>query len=184
MVFAIELVSLMESKYDYYSCSLDGGSPEKSHENKNIKYDAWTDIIEGIKILVQEREKQKSKGSIRVAYLLNKWNSSEEELKNFINLMKEIRVDSLRFSIPYAQYGNEVKKVQNYKQKIENKEHEKFKKLLEPYMSKSKDEKPVFYFAPVNQDIDRMLDEIISNVLTLTIKQQWDLVGTFIDVQV
>ena len=52
-------------------------------------------------------------------------------------------------------------------------------------MSKSKDEKPfVFYFAPVNQDIDRMLDENYCNVLTLTIKQQWDLVGTFIDVQV
>ena len=60
-------------------------------KTKNIKYDAWTDIIEGLKILVQEREKQKSKGSIRVAYLLNKWNSSEKELKKFINLMKEIK---------------------------------------------------------------------------------------------
>ena len=53
-----------------------------------------------------------------------------------------------------------VSKVQRYKEKIENKEHDKFKKLLEPYMSKSKDEKPfIFYFAPVNQDIDRMLDQ-------------------------
>ena len=70
---------------------------------------------------------KKSKGSIRVAYLLNKWNSSIEELTKFIDLMKEIKVDSLRFSIPYAQYGNDVAKVQNYKQKVENKEHEKFK---------------------------------------------------------
>lgn len=158
--FCTELVSLMKSKYDYYSCSLDGGSPESHMKTKNIKYDAWTDIIEGLKILVAEREKQKSKGSIRVAYLLNKWNSSIDELTKFINLMKEIKVDSLRFSIPYAQYGNEVEKVQNYKQNVENKEHAKFKKLLEPYMSKNKDEKPfIFYFAPVNQDIDRMLDE-------------------------
>ena len=150
----------MESKFDYFSCSLDAGSPESHMKTKNIKYDAWTDIIEGLKILVDEREKQKSKGSIRVAYLLNKWNSSIEELTKFIDLMKEIKVDSLRFSIPYAQYGNDVAKVQNYKQKIENKEHEKFKNLLEPYMSKSKTEKPfIFYFAPVNQDIDRMLDE-------------------------
>ena len=74
--------------------------------------------------------------------------------------MKEIKVDSLRFSIPYAQYGNEITKVQTYKKNVENKEHSKFKKLLEPYMSKSKDEKPfIFYFAPVNQDIDRMLDK-------------------------
>ncbi len=158
--FCTELVSLMESKYDYFSCSLDGGSPESHMKTKNIKYDAWTDIIEGIRILVSEREKQKSKGSIRVAYLLNKWNSSEKELSEFIKLMKEIKVDSLRFSIPYAQYGNEIEKVQNYKQKVENTEHLKFKKLLEPYVSKSKDEQPfIFYFAPVNQDIDRMLDK-------------------------
>jgi wyosine [tRNA(Phe)-imidazoG37] synthetase (radical SAM superfamily) len=157
--FCTELVSLMESKYDYYSCSLDGGSPQSHMKTKNIKFDAWTDIIEGLKILVKEKEKQKSKGSIRVAYLLNKWNSSKEELSNFINLMKEIKVDSLRFSIPYAQYGNEVKKVQNYKKNIETKLNLKYKSLLEPYMSKNKNDKPfIFYFAPVNQDIDRMLD--------------------------
>lgn len=157
--FCTELVSLMESKYDYYSCSLDGGSPQSHMKTKNIKFDAWTDIIEGLKILVKEKEKQKSKGSIRVAYLLNKWNSSKEELSNFINLMKEIKVDSLRFSTPYAQYGNEVKKVQNYKKNIETKLNLKYKSLLEPYMSKNKNDKPfIFYFAPVNQDIDRMLD--------------------------
>ena len=130
-------------------------------KTKNIKIMMlWTDIIEGLKILVSERQRLNSKGSIRVAYLLNKWNSSEKELSNFINLMKDVKVDSLRFSIPYAQYGTEVSKVQRYKEKIENKEHDKFKKLLEPYMSKSKDEKPfIFYFAPVNQDIDRMLDQ-------------------------
>ncbi len=158
--FCTELVSLMEEPRDYISISLDGGSPESHSKTKNIKYDAWTDIIEGIKILVRERERLKSKGSIRVAYLLNKWNSSEEELKNFINLMKGIKVDSLRFSIPYAQYGKEVKNVQSYKQRVENKEHSKFKELLDKYVSKSKDEKPfIFYFAPVNQDIDRMLDK-------------------------
>ena len=40
--------------------------------------------------------------------------------------MKNIRVDSLRFSIPYAQYGNEVSKVQNYKN-IESKLNENIK---------------------------------------------------------
>ena len=132
--FCTELVGLMESG-DYYSCSLDGGSPESHMKTKNIKYDAWTDIIEGLKILVSERERLKSKGSIRVAYLLNKWNSSEKELTNFIKLMKEIKVDSLRFSIHYAQYGTEVSR-KRYKENIENKEHNKFKDLLEPYMSK------------------------------------------------
>ena len=158
--FCTELVSLMKDKKDYYSCSLDGGSPESHSKTKNIKYDAWTDIIEGLRILVSERDKQQSPGSIRVAYLLNKWNSGIDELKNFIEIMKEIKVDSLRFSIPYAQYGNEVKNVQNYKQKIENIKHAEYKELLEPFMSKSTDEKPfIFYFAPYNQDIDRMLDE-------------------------
>ena len=54
------------------------------------KYDAWTDIIEGLRILVNERDKQKSKGTIRVAYLLNKWNSSIEELTNFIKRSYEL----------------------------------------------------------------------------------------------
>ena len=52
-------------------------------------------------------------------------------------MMKEIKVDSLRFSIPYAQYGNEVKKVQNYKQKVENTEHlQSLVILLEKYYLK------------------------------------------------
>ena len=129
--FCTELVSLMENEKDYISISLDGGTPKSHSKTKNIKYDAWTDIIKGIQILVDERKRLNSKGTIRVAYLLNKWNSSEKELKNFINIMKETKVDSLRFSIPYAQYGNEVKNVQSYKRNVENKEHEKFTKLLE-----------------------------------------------------
>ena len=158
--FCTELVTLMKDQKDYISISLDGGSPESHSKTKNIKYDAWTDIIEGIKILVDERKKLNLPGSIRVAYLLNKWNSGDEELEKFIIMMKEIKVDSLRFSIPYAQYGNEVKKVQSYKKTVENKEHAKFKKKLEKFMSKTRDEKPfIFYFAPINQDIDRMLDE-------------------------
>ena len=88
--FCTELVNLMENQKDYISISLDGGSPESHMKTKNIKYDAWTDIIEGIKILVDERKKNESKGSIRVAYLLNKWNSRQEELEKFIKLIKEI----------------------------------------------------------------------------------------------
>ena len=38
--------------------------------------------------IVNERKKR-GKGSIRVAYLLNKWNSNENEIRNFINLMKD-----------------------------------------------------------------------------------------------
>ena len=158
--FCTNLIKLMENEKDYISISLDGGSVESHKKTKSINYDAWTDIMEGIKILVEERSRLSSKGSIRVAYLLNKWNSSEKELNSFINLIKKIKVDSLRFSIPYAQYGKEVSKVQNYKQKVENIKHTKYKKILEQYVSKDKNEKPfIFYFAPVNQDIDRMLDK-------------------------
>ena len=157
--FCETLINLMENKKDYISISLDGGSPKSHSLTKNIKYDAWTSIIEGIKRLVKTRNEKKSKGSIRVAYLLNKWNSSEDEIKDFIELMKEIKVDSLRFSIPYDQYGKEINKVQDYKKKIENEKHKEYKKLLSPYMSKDTSEKPfVFYFAPINQDVDRMID--------------------------
>jgi wyosine [tRNA(Phe)-imidazoG37] synthetase (radical SAM superfamily) len=157
--FCETLVNLMENKKDYISISLDGGSPKSHSLTKNIKYDAWTSIIEGIKKLVKTRNEKKSKGSIRVAYLLNKWNSSEDEIKDFIELMKEIKVDSLRFSIPYAQYGKEINKVQDYKKKVENEKHKEYKKMLSPYMSKDTSEKPfVFYFAPINQDVDRMID--------------------------
>ena len=158
--FCTQLIDLMENDKDYISISLDAGSPYSHMKTKNIKYDAWTDIMEGIKILVDERRKKKAPGSIRVAYLLNKWNSNDEELANFVNIIKDIEVDSLRFSIPYAQYGQAINKVQNYKQKMENVLHIKYKEQLKKFVSKDSSEKPfIFYFAPENQDVDKMLDE-------------------------
>ena len=49
-------------------------------------------------------------------------------------------------------------------------------------MSKDKSEKPfIFYFAPENQDIDRMLDENYKQCLTYY-QTTWVQVGIFIDV--
>ena len=59
--FCTELVDLMENNKDYISISLDGGSPASHMKTKNIKFDAWTDIIEGIRILVNERKKKELK---------------------------------------------------------------------------------------------------------------------------
>ena len=82
--FCTQTVGIMEAK-DYISVSLDAGSPESHMKTKSIKYNVWDDIIEGLKILTKLRNKNSNKPQIRVAYLLNKWNSSEEELSNFIN---------------------------------------------------------------------------------------------------
>ena len=80
----------------------------KSHsKTKNIKEDFFTRIIEGLRLLVSLRAK-KEYPKIRVCYLMNKLNSSKEEVASIVNIMKDIGVDSLRFSVPYMVYGRDL----------------------------------------------------------------------------
>ena len=151
-----ELCRIATDKEDYLSISLDAGNPKSHMITKNLKKNWFDEIIEGIKLAAKIRGKS-NKPAIRVCYLLNKVNSSEEEIKGIINLMRKIKADSLRFSIPYDVYGKDFETVKEYKKNIEVKQDQKFLVMLKPLMSKGPKEKPfIFYLPPKFQDVERM----------------------------
>lgn len=151
-----ELCLLATNKQDYLSISLDAGRPQSHSATKGLKRDYFTEIIEGIRMATKIRGKRK-KPTMRICYLMNNVNSSLGEIKEMIKIAKEIKVDSLRFSIPYALYGQDFKKVRAYKKKVEITQDKILGKRLKTLMSKSRKEKPfIFYLPPHYQDVDEM----------------------------
>jgi len=151
-----ELCRIATDKQDYLSVSLDAGTPESHMKVKNLDKDYFSEIIEAIKMAVKIRGNSKYP-SIRVCYLLNKLNSSKKEIEGIIDTMKKIKVDSLRFSIPYDLYGKDFDQVRIYKREIEIKQNKDYEKMLKPLISKSLKEKPyIFYLPPSYQDVDKM----------------------------
>lgn len=154
--FLSELCRIATSGQDYLSISLDAGTPESHMLTKNIKVNWFDDIIEGIRIAAKIRGNS-DYPAIRVCYLMNRFNSSEKEINRIIEIMQEIKVDSLRFSIPYDLYGKDFGRVRQYKQTVEVKQNKTYAKMLKPLMSKGLGERPyVFYLPPECQDVDRM----------------------------
>lgn len=151
-----ELCRIASDKQDYLSISLDAGRAKSHMISKNLKRNWFDEIIEGIRMAVRIRGRT-NKLAIRVCYLLNKVNSSEKEIKGIIKLMKQIKVDSLRFSIPYDLYGKSFDRVKKYKKSVEIPQDKRFSQILTPLMSKSQKEKPyIFYLPPKYQDVEKM----------------------------
>lgn len=154
--FLSGLCQIATSGQDYLSVSLDAGAPESHMQTKNIKVNWFDEIIEGIRMAAKIRGNSDSP-AIRVCYLLNRFNSSEREINHIIEIMQEIKVDSLKFSIPYDLYGKDFDRVRRYKQAIEVKQNVIYTKMLEPLVSKDSGEKPhIFYISPECQDVDKM----------------------------
>jgi MoaA/NifB/PqqE/SkfB family radical SAM enzyme len=151
-----ELCRIATDKQDYLSVSLDAGRAASHTRSKNLNRNYFDDIIEGIRMAVKIRGKR-NYPAIRVCYLLNDFNSSTKEIRGIIAIMKKIKVDSLRFSIPYDVYGKDFSKVRAYKKNVEIQKNNKFEKILKPLMSKSHREKPyIFYLPPSYQDVEKM----------------------------
>ncbi len=150
-----ELCRIATSPNDYLSVSLDAGTPESHSKTKNLDRNWFDEIIEGIKIAVKIRGKSDSP-AIRVCYLMNQANSSKKEIKGIIKIMKDIKVDSLRFSIPYDIYGKDFSEVKKYRDSIEVEQWEENEAMLKPLMSKKKEKPFIFYISPFCQDIERM----------------------------
>jgi len=154
--FLSEICRIASSPEDYLSVSLDAGVAQSHMRTKNIKVNWFDEIIEGIRIAAKIRGNSR-RPAIRVCYLLNRFNSSESEIKRIISIMQNIKVDSLRFSIPYDLYGKSFDTVRKYKQSVEIIRNFDYGKMLKPLMSKNLRERPyVFYISPHCQDVDRM----------------------------
>ena len=154
--FCSTLVDLATSHNDYISISLDGGCTNSHCKIKNVSKDWFSEIIEGIKLLVKLRGRN-TFPSIRVCYLMNNINSGLEEIEGIVNIMKEIKVDSLRFSVPYDLYGKSFDQVKNYRNNFEIPFGDKCQQIVEPFVSCDVKEKPlIFWHSPLYQDVEKM----------------------------
>lgn len=150
------IVKLAASPYDYISISLDAGNTESHCQTKNIKEDWFSTIIEGIKVLVKMRG-NKTYPAIRICYLMNKFNSSEEEINDIVEMMKRLKVDTLRFSVPYDLYGKDFEIVKRYRNEFEIPFGKICKNIVRPHLSKDMSERPyIFWHPPGFQDVQKM----------------------------
>jgi len=146
-----------DDSLSYISVSLDGGSSWNWKKAKrSIKSMWYWEILEALKLMVDIRDKAGKGHAIRLGYLIQEETGTEEELITLIHTAKNIGVDSVRFSIPFAFYKQSFDDVKAYKKDIEESKKMKYIKILEPFMSKSKNERPyLFWSDPWFTDIDR-----------------------------
>lgn len=154
--FLSTLCDIATSPQDYLSISLDAGTAESHSKIKNLKENWFDTIIEGIRLAVKLRGASTAP-AIRVCYLLSPANSSEAELKRIVDISEQLKVDSLRFSIPYDYYAKEFSRVRRYKEDVEVKQHNKLLAVVNSLLSNDKEAKTqVFYIGPECQDVEKM----------------------------
>lgn len=152
-----ELNRISTDSTDYLSVSLDAGLAWSWAKTKGCKQEGLFDeILEGLQKAVEIR-KQTGKGhSIRLCYLISPYSDTEENFIAIIKKSKELGLDSLRFSIPFAPYNQTFANVRKYKRDRELPSTELYYQRLSPFLSSSQSEKPyIFYTGPEFTDIDK-----------------------------
>ena len=152
-----ELNRISTDKVDYLSVAFDAGLPGSWAKTKGTKQeDVFNEIIQGMKKAVEIRSKAGKGHAIRLCYLISPYSDSLENFSAIVNTAKDIGVDSLRFSIPFAPYNQSFDKVREYKRDHEVPMTDVYEQRLMPYLSSSEDEKPyIFYTGPEFTDIDK-----------------------------
>lgn len=155
---AHDLARLATSAKDFVTCSLDAGFPESHAKIKNLKSNEFNHVIEGLETLMKFRG-AKSFPAVRVTYLMNKQNAIPAEIKNAMAIMRRIKPDTFRFSIPYDHYGKNFSAVKRYRKSIELKYEKEYFNLVAPYLSQ-KPERPFIFWLPTrSQDVNRLTFE-------------------------
>lgn len=155
--FITELIKMADGENDYLSISLDAGFADTHTKTKNLKKNWFDIIINGLR-MAAEIKGAKKYPALRIVYLLNKQNSSPEEIENIVSIAKELKLDSIRFSIPYDLYGRDFDVVRKYKQQVEIPGEQEYYKLIESYLvAQNAASKPfIFWVPPKFQDVDEM----------------------------
>lgn len=173
MGFLTELNRIAEGDMrSYLQISLDASTAWEWGKVKRTRdTDKFWDIIDSIKKAVDIREKAGSGHAIRLGFLITEDTASPERFGIITNLAKDIGVDSLRFSIPFAPYNQEFDKVREYKKEIETPGDSLYEQWLRPYVSQSKDDKPyIFWNYPWFTDIDRFdFDQCVYTYFQVTL---------------
>lgn len=166
--FLEKVCEIATSPKDYVSISLDAGRTESHTRAKGLKGDWFNMILDGIRLLSELRGNAGSP-SIRIVYLLNSLNSSEGEIAGIVKLAESLKVDSLRFSIPYDHYGKSFDLVRKYKRDTEDRLRDRYFKRVEPYLN-DRTRPHVFWISPDSQDVDRMdFDQCIYSYFQITL---------------
>jgi len=126
---------------DFVSVSLDAGYAESHSKSKRVGKDQFDKVISGLYLLKDIRGDCELP-KIRISYLLNNLNSSENEIRRAIWIAKDIGADSIRFSLPHPPYGTD--------NRIAKRIFEKYTEYI-PYYEDlfselSSEEKPVVFY--------------------------------------
>lgn len=156
--FLKELHRLSDSDKDYLSVSLDAGTSWSWKKVKRTKDGSkfWS-IIDALERACNIRAKgNKESHAIRLGFLISDHTATQEDFEIVVNIAKNIGLDSVRFSIPFASYNQTFDEVRDYKNKVEVPGDTKYEEMLKHLVSESKDEKPyIFWNYPYFTDIDR-----------------------------
>jgi len=167
-----ELNRISTDRVDYLSVALDAGFPWSWGRTKGTKQiHKFNDIIEGLRQAVKIRDKNNGEGhAIRLCYLISPVSGTKENFGSIVNIVKDIGLDSLRFSIPFACYNQTFDEVRGYKRDIEIPGNIKYEELLQEYLSESQDERPyIFYTGPEFTDIDKyVFDQCVYGYYQIT----------------
>ena len=146
--FLTELNRISTDNVDYLSISLDAGSPESWSKTKNNKNpNTFYDILDAIRLATKIRDKKGNDShAIRMTYLITPTSNNLSDFENVIKFAKDTKVDSLRFSIPYANYNQDFKVLKEYNEEVEISGDNKYHKILEPYLSKNKKDIPYIFY--------------------------------------
>lgn len=152
-----ELNRIATDNVDYLSISIDAGKPHSWAKTKGTKeYSIFEDIVEGIRKACRVRKRSTKGHAIRLCYLIAPESGDVANFSSIISLARELEVDSLRFSIPFGVYNQTFERVRKYKRDVEVVGDKRYWKMLEPLVSRDKNERPyVFYTGPEFTDIDR-----------------------------
>ncbi len=145
-------------KDDYMTLALDAGSPDSFAKCKKVDGRLFDSAIAALRIVNDIRSKaRRSTLVVRITYLLNQYNSTEQEIANVVRLMKEAQVDSLRFAVPYDPYGTPLKECLEYKFGHEVPFFRANFLKVKPFISKRQDDKPfIFVMPPETQDVEKI----------------------------
>jgi len=152
-----ELNRLSTDDVDYLSISIDAGLPWSWGVTKGTnKRLVFGEILEGTRKACEIRKKSGKGHAIRLCYLISPESGNINDFNAIVSVAKSLQVDSLRFSIPFGNYNQSFEEIRQYKETVETPGNELYETLLEPILSKSKDEKPyIFYTGPEYTDIDK-----------------------------
>jgi MoaA/NifB/PqqE/SkfB family radical SAM enzyme len=148
-----ELNRLATDEEDYLSISIDAGLPWSWAKTKGTQNNSlFFEIIEGLKKACS----MKRTHAIRLCYLISPASGNYENFASIVSIAKDLKVDSLRFSIPFASYNQNFNAIREYKKEVEIPGNIEYGEMLKDFISTSKRDKPyIFWNEPYFTDIDR-----------------------------